>query len=45
MKRRRGPREERESGLYFGNEELDPAPYLRILKEIDENMGRIRRME
>lgn len=40
MKKRRGPREERESGIFLGSDELDPAPYLRIMKEIDQNMSK-----
>lgn len=39
MTRHRGPKEERESVIRT-DQDLDPAPYLRILREIDSQMGK-----
>lgn len=38
-KRHRGPREERENPLIVGSQEFDPAPYIQILREIDNTLG------
>ena len=35
----RGPREERENPLVVGSQEFDPAPYIQILREIDNTLG------
>ena len=40
--RHRGPKAERESVIRT-DQDLDPAPYLRILREIDSQMGIRRR--
>ena len=38
-RRHRGPREERENPFGVGSQDLDPAPYIQILREIDSSLG------
>ena len=41
-RRHRGPREERENPFGVGSQDLDPASYIQILREIDSSLGNSR---